>query len=160
MSTAWQAFDARIVDWVSGDPSRIPLVTGGCQSGRSEILARVRARIGPSLCQTVDVTRITSTPERFFRAIVDDAPFAGGAAGGAADGPASAYLRALDYFDRAEADGSPATFLLDDILDIRVFESFPGLKTVVQETFARLIASPNPVPTPIGLVVKNGSKIR
>ncbi len=143
MSTAWQTFDARLADWVSGDPSRIPLVTGGCQSGRSEMLTRVRARIGPSLCQTIDLARITSTPERFFRAILDGAPFASGTDSGAADGPASAYARALDYLDRAVADGSPATFLIDEILDIRVFESFPGLKTVVRDTFARLVASPN-----------------
>lgn len=143
MTTAWQAFDARIADWVSGAPSRIPLVTGGCQSGRTEMLARVRDRIGPSRCQTIDLARITSTPERFFRSIVEDAPFAVGAADRAADGPASAYARALDYLDRGEAEGSPATFLLDEILDIRVFESFPGLKSVVRDTFERLVASRN-----------------
>jgi hypothetical protein len=143
MTTAWQTFEARIVDWVSGDPPRIPFITGGCQSGRTEMLTRVRARIGPSLCQSIDLSRITSTPERFVSSIVDDAPFPCGAVDGTAGGPARAYARALDYLDCAEAAGAPATFLLDEILDIRVFESFPGLKTVVRDTLERLVASRN-----------------
>ncbi|MCK7498506.1 MAG: hypothetical protein MZW92_53650 [Comamonadaceae bacterium] len=42
-------------------------------------------------------------------------------------GPREAYDTALAYFTGARArDGGPATFLLDEALELRLFESFPG----------------------------------
>src|SRR6185295_12922001 len=49
-----------------------------------------------------------------------------------------------DFFDGARAaDGGPATFLIDEILDIRTFESFPGLRHVQRDLVARIAASPS-----------------
>lgn len=143
MSTPWETFDVRVVEWLSADPPRIPLLTGGCGSGRTAMLARVQATLGPARCQVIDLSRITSTPEQFARALTDASPFAAlpDAAPGA--GPAVAYGRALAYLGGAQGAGEPATFLLDEMLDLRVFESFPGLKTVVRDTFACLVESRN-----------------
>lgn len=143
MSTPWQEFDARIVGWLAAEPSRIPFITGGCFSGRSAMLGRVLGKLGHSACHLVDISRITSTPERFTTSLVAHSPFGNGEVPIASDGPRDAYAKALAHLDLADAHGAPATFLLDEILDLRVFESFPGLKTVVQGTFARLVSSRN-----------------
>lgn len=53
----------------------------------------------------------------------------------------AAFISLLDDFDGARvAEGQP-TFLLDEFLDIRTFESFPGLRHVQRELIARLAAS-------------------
>ncbi|MEW5981452.1 MAG: hypothetical protein AB1806_03665 [Acidobacteriota bacterium] len=143
MSTAWQQFDGRILDWLTREPSRIPLITGGCHSGRSAMLDRVRARLGPEACQLADISRITTTPERFCGSLAENTPFSPGVTSVAADGPAQAFARALSFLTAAGAQGAPATFLLDEILDLRTFESFPGLKSVVRDTFEGLVSSRN-----------------
>lgn len=143
MSTAWQEFDARIAAWLDASPSRIPLITGGCGTGRSRMLGRVAARLGADACRVVDVSRITTTPERFLRALTDASPLISDAPAGAAEGTAAAFERALAFLTGARTPEGPATFLLDEILDLRSFESFPGLKQVVLDSFARLVASPN-----------------
>jgi hypothetical protein len=61
--------------------------------------------------------------------------------------PASAreafdMLRA--FFDTARAPGGePCTFLLDEVLELRTFESFPGLRHVLRDLIESLSASPN-----------------
>jgi hypothetical protein len=60
------------------------------------------------------------------------------------DSPQTAFESLLTFFDEAVSpDGGPVTFLLDDFLDVRTFESFPGLRQVQHELIARLGASPN-----------------
>ena len=59
----------------SGAP-RIPVVLGGCGTGRTSLLLRVRDLLGRSACQYIDVERIATTPERLFQAIRDVSPFA------------------------------------------------------------------------------------
>ena len=50
----------------------------------------------------------------------------------------------LAFFARARAAGSePATFLLDEFLELRTFESFPGLRRVLHELVDGLSASGN-----------------
>jgi hypothetical protein len=50
----------------------------------------------------------------------------------------------LELFDEAVApDDGPVTFVLDEFLDVRTFESFPGLRHVQDELVARLATSPN-----------------
>ena len=45
-----------------------------------------------------------------------------------------AFAALLAYFDSARApDGEPCTFLLDEVLELRTFESFPGLRHVLRE---------------------------
>ena len=46
--------------------------------------------------------------------------------------------------NRARAGGSgPATFLLDEFLELRTFESFPGLRRVLHDVVDGLVASGN-----------------
>ena len=131
---------------VSGVP-RIPVVLGGCGTGRTSLLLRVRDLLGRSACQYIDVERIATTPERLFQAIRDVSPFAFQA------GPASARAEAtarmafdstLAWLGAARAPGdAPATFLLDEFLELRTFESFPGLRSVLRDLIASLAANGN-----------------
>ena len=50
------------------------------------------------------------------------------------------------FFQRARApDGRPATFLLDEVLELRTFESFPGLRHVLRELLAGARRQPQPL---------------
>jgi hypothetical protein len=84
----------------------------------------------------VDLERVATTPERFLRALIARSPFA------PADGelppppptPRAAFDAALKFLAGARTrDGQPATFLLDEVLELRTFESFPGLRTVLAD---------------------------
>ena len=50
----------------------------------------------------------------------------------------------LSFFDTTRAPGgAPCTFLLDEVLELRTFESFPGLRHVLRDLLEALSASPN-----------------
>src|SRR5688572_18827204 len=55
--------------------SRIPVLLGGCGTGRTSLLLRLRDLLGRNAAQYVDVERIATTPERFLRALRDSSPF-------------------------------------------------------------------------------------
>ncbi len=101
------------LDGSTGAAPRIPVVIGGCGSGRTSLLLRLRDLIGRSSSQYIDVERIATTPERFLDAMRQSTPFA------------------------------PATFLLDEFLELRTFESFPGLRSVLRDLLAALASSGN-----------------
>src|SRR6476660_7674646 len=130
------------LDGSSGSGPRIPVVLGGCGSGRTSLLLRLRDLIGRNQAQYVDVERIATTPERFLQALRESSPFPGTqpVAAGARD----AFDAALAFVDTARAPGAaPATFLLDEFLELRTFESFPGLRTVLRDVIAAIGASGN-----------------
>src|SRR5262249_17698349 len=55
-----------------------------------------------------------------------------------------AFDALLAFFDSARAPGgAPCTFLLDEVLELRTFESFPGLRHVIRDLLQALAASPN-----------------
>src|SRR5262249_19248760 len=59
-------------------------------------------------------------------------------------GTRAAFEAALDFFNRARTSaGEPVTFLLDEFLELRTFESFPGLRRVVHDFIAAITASGN-----------------
>jgi hypothetical protein len=125
---------------------QVPVLTGACGAGRTSVLLRVRELIGARACQYVDVERIATTPERFLRALLGDSPFHAGAhvPSDGAKGPREAFDASLAFLGSAcTTEGTPATFLLDEVLDLRTFESFPGLRTVVPDLFTALASSPN-----------------
>jgi hypothetical protein len=126
---------------------RIPVVLGGCGSGRSSLLLRLRDLIGRTQAQYIDVERIATTPERFLRSLRDATPFPAhpyGVAEGAEPGARDAFDAALAFLDTARAPGSaPATFLLDEFLELRTFESFPGLRSVLRDLIGALGTSGN-----------------
>ncbi len=126
---------------------RIPVILGGCGTGRSSLLLRLRDLLGRTQAQYVDVERIATTPERFLRSLRDGSPFPAhpyGVAEGAEPGARDAFDAALAFLDTARAPaGGPATFLLDEFLELRTFESFPGLRSVLRDLIGALGASGN-----------------
>jgi hypothetical protein len=135
------------LDGSTGGGTRIPVVLGSCGTGRTSLLLRLRDLLGRSSSQYIDVERIATTPERFLKSMREVSPFPpipsahpdsveGGARG--------AFDATLAFFDtaRAAAD-APATFFLDEFLELRTFESFPGLRSVLRDLLEALAASGN-----------------
>lgn len=135
------------LDGSTGAAPRIPVLIGGCGSGRTSLLLRLRDLIGRSSSQYIDVERIATTPERFLHAMRQATPFAAipyGGKEGDETGARASFDAALAFLDtcRGAAD-APATFLLDEFLELRTFESFPGLRSVLRDLLAALASSGN-----------------
>ncbi|HEY3886509.1 MAG TPA: hypothetical protein VGL62_14955 [Vicinamibacterales bacterium] len=135
------------LDGSAGGGPRIPVLLGGCGSGRTSVLLRLRDLLGRNEAQYIDVERIATTPERFLQAVRESSPFpahsyAPSSAPGA--GARDAFDATLAFFDTARAAGTvPATFLLDEFLELRTFESFPGLRSVLRDLTTALASSGN-----------------
>jgi len=145
MLTPRLTLSRRVTAALDASPSRIPVLLGGCGSGRTTVLQQLRDRIGRTSAQFIDVERIATTPERFLRAATAASPFPVSVSGSAADGGArAAFDRTLEFFTKARtAAGEPALFLLDEFLELRTFESFPGLRRVLREFADAIAASSN-----------------
>lgn len=139
--------DRRLLDAArtSAPAHSIPVLVGPCGSGRTERLRRLHRELGPRNSQYIDVERIATTPERCFRAVVASTPFVTDTAAHHAPGGARPAFDALLMFlmNATNSDGGPATFLLDEVLELRTFESFPGLRTAQAELARALANSPN-----------------
>lgn len=128
------------------EAGRIPVVLGGCGTGRTSLLLRMQTLLGESRGQYLDFGAAATTPERCYAAVVaasriqpPNRPRPDGSVS-----PRAAFDALLAFFDWAVVPGgAPATFLIDEILDIRTFENFPGLRQVQREVVARLAASPS-----------------
>jgi hypothetical protein len=133
------------LDGSSGGGTRIPVVLGGCGSGRTALLLRLRDLIGRTNTQYLDIERIATTPERCLAAARSASPFpAPGRPPVPEPGAREAFDELLAFLDGARAPGdAPATFLLDEFLELRTFESFPGLRTVLRDLTAALARSAN-----------------
>ena len=121
-------------------PPRIPVVLGGCGTGRTSLLLRLRDLIGRTSRQYVDVERVATTPERFLTTLRDDSPFPPPTAEPRRRGRRARGVRRharVSRHARAPAGDGPATFLLDEFLELRTFESFPGLRTVLRDLLDR-----------------------
>ena len=131
----------------SGATTRIPVVLGGCGTGRTSLLLRLRDLIGRTSTQYIDVERIATTPERFMRSVRAQSPLPPQPSGQAAEPELTArdaFDATLGLFTSGRAAGElPPTFLLDEFLELRTFESFPGLRTVLRDLIAALAASGN-----------------
>jgi hypothetical protein len=127
----------------SGTP-RIPVLLGGCGTGRTSLLLRLRDLIGRDAAQYLDVERVATTPERFVKTLRAASPFTAGQPPAAEPSAREAFDAALAFLDASRAGGgTPATFLLDEFLELRTFESFPGLRTVLRDLLTALAASGN-----------------
>src|ERR1700759_1710231 len=112
MLTPRTTLTRRVLAALDASPSRIPVLLGGCGSGRSVVLQQIRDRLGRNSTPYNDVERTPTTTERFLRAVTSMSPFAAGEA--PAHGTRAAFDATLAFFNRARAGGSePATFLLD-----------------------------------------------
>ena len=146
MTVTAGALETRLIEAIDGGAPAASLVAGPCGSGRTTLLLRLRERVGPSRCQYVDVQRVATTPERFFRTLVSASPFAldGITLDRAPASPRAAFDATLQFLQAAHAPGgAPAVFLLDEALELRTFESFPGLRGAVTDLVAALADSPN-----------------
>ena len=142
MLTPRSILTRRVTAALDASPSRIPVLLGGCGFGRSTLLQQLRERLGRRAAQCIDVDRTATTPERFLRAITAASPFS--ATEPAAPGTRAAFDATLAFFNRARGAGhEPATFLLDEFLELRTFESFPGLRRVLHDLVDGLAASSN-----------------
>src|SRR5438046_8269827 len=89
----------RIVAALDASPSRIPVLVGGCGSGRTTLLQQLRDRLGRTSAQYIDVERTATTPERFLRAVAATSPFP--VSEGAPAGPRCAVDATRAFFGRA-----------------------------------------------------------
>ena len=136
--------ERRVVATLTATPHRIPILLGECGSGRTSIMLRVRDQLGSAACQYVDVERTATTPERFLQSVMATTPFAAPAAIDAGPTARGAFNRALRFFETARrADDGVATFLLDEVLELRTFESFPNLRSALRDLVDALAHSSN-----------------
>ena len=138
------ALERRVLWALDAEPARIPVIVGGCGSGRTSLLTRSAARLGDRHSRYVDVERICSTPERILAAVAGNSP---SAARGLAlplpagrPAPRAAFEALLAFFEGREDPFR--TLLLDEWLELRTLESFPGLRGALRELVEALARSP------------------
>lgn len=142
MMAPHDGLERRVLSALNGNPGRIAVVLGGCGSGRTTLLHALSDRLGRPSCQYLDIERSASTPERFQRAVAAVVPFRPAPPQPEPASAREAFDRTLRLLTRPAGE-RPATFLLDEVLELRTFESFPGLRHVLRETIDALAASPN-----------------
>jgi hypothetical protein len=132
----------RVLTALDASPSRVPVLLGGCGSGRSTVLLQLRDRMGRTAAQYVDVERTATTPERFLRAVAGASPFP--SIDGGVTGARAAFDAVLSFMTGVRSgSGESAVFLLDEFLELRTFESFPGLRRVLHELMEGLSSAGN-----------------
>jgi hypothetical protein len=103
----------------------------------------IRGREGEA-AQYVDVERCATTPERFLQAITASSPFVWSRPDTDPDTPRGAFKTLLTFFHTARTrEGGHCTFLLDEVLELRIFGSFPGLRHILRDLLESLATSPN-----------------
>jgi hypothetical protein len=147
MTGSQTGFERRVQAALEASPSRIPVILGGCGSGRTFLLHRLRERAGRGAAQYIDVERCATTPERFLDAVLTSSPFPRPVQpeGTRAPGTArEAFDAVLAFIDTARGPGGePCTFVFDEVLELRTFESFPGLRHVLRDLLEALSGSAN-----------------
>lgn len=139
----------RVLSVLAAPVPGIPLLVGGCSAGRTHALQAVMARLdGDTMPVYLDVERLATTPEQCYRALLRHVRPADESASlpapASLTSPRAAFAAVLQVLTAGRAaSGRRFTFLLDEVLDLRTFESFPGLKSLMAETGAALGTSPN-----------------
>ena len=123
------------------------MILGGCGSGLTSVLLRVNDLLEPDICQYIDAERITTTPEGFLRTITTTSPYRSEThTKGVSYGSSTreTYSKILSFLSNARpTETLPATFLIDDILEFKTFENFPGLRDVLQNFLKAVSLSTN-----------------
>ena len=139
MTIARPGFERRVLSALDARPARIPVLVGGCGTGRTFLLRRLRERLGPSGCQYIDIERSATTPERLLRTVLMASPFTAPDVSADAGSPREAFDSLVAFFQGARSrSGAPVTFLLDEALEFRTFENFPRLRHVFHDLIAGL----------------------
>ena len=129
------------------DATRIPVLLGGSGCGHTSLLFRIAHRLGDGRSQYIDAERAASTPEGFYTAVTTDTPYIVSDPAQLRNGDSAARVAfdtLLAFFRQARTqDGGVSTFLIDELLELRTFASFPGLRGVLRELLDTLVQSPN-----------------
>ena len=139
------SLERRVLAALDGIGRRRPAHSGRARRlrhGRTSLLLRLRDLHRPQRrAQYIDVERIATTPERFFQAMRDVVAVSRARYGHdrrRRSRARASVRRDARFLDTARAPGdAPATFLLDEFLELRTFESFPGLRRVLRDLIAR-----------------------
>ena len=143
-----QLIEQRVRAALDATPARIPVVIGGCGTGRSTLLQRIQDELGVNVCQYINAESVALTPEGLLHAIIDGSdyvlPSTNSPALNSRQSPRTSFNTLLEFFNHEHRRNGPTpTFLIDEVLDIRTLESFPGLRGVMRELFVSLAESPN-----------------
>ena len=143
-----QLIEQRVRAALDATPARIPVVIGGCGTGRSTLLQRIQDELGVNVCQYINAESVALTPEGLLHAIIDGSdyvlPSTNSPALNSRQSPRTSFNTLLEFFNHEHRRNGPTpTFLIDEVLDIRTLESFPGLRGVMRELFESLAESPN-----------------
>ncbi len=132
----------RVLAAIDASPPRIPVLLGGCGTGKTTLAHLVRDRFGRGTTEYIDVEHSATTPERFYRAVTGASPFP--VSEPVPAGARAAFDATMTFLTRARtAAGESATFVLDEFLELRTFESFPNLRRVLHDLVDGLGASGN-----------------
>lgn len=139
------AIEGQIRAALDATPPRVPVLLGGCGSGRTQLLRGVAEAFGRSQTQYLDIERAASTPEGFYAAVTRRSPYSvDGTLSDPVRTPRGAFDALVAFLQTARrSDGEAAVFLIDEILELRMFESFPGLRSIVKETIDTISTSRN-----------------
>ena len=122
--------ERRVLSALEATPARVPVVLGPCGSGRTSFLLHLRQTLGASRCQYVDVEQIATTPESCLHALTLHSRFSypqQTISPGKNGSPGEAFRSTLAFLESARSEsGDPIVFLLDEALEFRTFDSFPG----------------------------------
>ena len=143
-----QLIEQRIHTALNATPARIPVIIGGCGAGRSTLLQRTHNDLGDGVSQFINAESVALTPEGLLYAVTDGSdyvlPNSHGHPTNGRQSPRVSFTALLEFFNyKHRTHGPPPTFLIDEVLDIRTLESFPGLRGVMRELFESLAGSPN-----------------
>src|SRR5215208_6837714 len=101
MTVPQAGFERRIAGALEAAPSRIPVILGGCGTGRTWLLQRLRDRAGRQAAQYIDVERSATTPERFLQSVISSSPFPWHGAERTPANARDAFDTLLAFFDTA-----------------------------------------------------------
>lgn len=135
-----QALERRVT--ASLDAGRIPVLLGGCGSGRTSLLLRLESVLGLANSQYLDISAAATTPERCLLAVRLAARLAPLPPDTMPPSTRAAADALFQYFDQAVAPTGSPTWLLDEFLDLKTFENFPGLRHIQREMVSRWAGSP------------------
>jgi hypothetical protein len=142
MTLARPAIERRVTSAL--EDRRIPVLVGGCGTGRTFLLRRLRERLGAGGCQYINIERSATTPERLLGSVIQASPFPAADVTDRTGSPREAFDALLAFLQGARTpSGAPVTFLLDEALEFRTFENFPGLRQVFRDLMAALVGSTN-----------------
>ena len=111
-------------------------------------MQRIQDELGVNVCQYINAESVALTPEGLLHAIIDGSdyvlPSTNSPALNSRQSPRTSFNALLEFFNHEHRRNGPTpTFLIDEVLDIRTLESFPGLRGVMRELFVSLAESPN-----------------